>query len=176
MTLPYIIFTTAYDDRQFLMSAIKLQAVDYLLKPISKGELQSAIQKVKTVTTGRQQPSEQTTDKLTFRTSTGRMIVSPNDIAYIKAARNYAVLVGFRGEEMLLNNLSTLERELSPKNFARIDRSTIVNLNIITQINTRRPACTFRNANGTEIELELTKVGIDTLLGLTRTGLIPTQS
>lgn len=168
MPLPYIIFTTAYDNRQFLMSAIKLQAVDFLLKPISKGELQSAIQKVKAITIDRQQSSEQATDKITFRTSTGRMIVSPNDIAYIKAARNYAVLVGFKGEEMLLNNLTTLEQELDSKNFARIDRSTIVNLNTICQINTRHPACTFKMADGTEIDLELTKVGIDTLLNLTR--------
>ena len=43
MPLPAIIFTTAYDDRNYLMNAIKFQAVDYLLKPVSPEELSAAI-------------------------------------------------------------------------------------------------------------------------------------
>lgn len=173
MPLPYIIFTTAYDDRQYLMSAIKLQAVDYLLKPVGKGELAQAIQKVTAMKT---KEWEGASGRITLRTSTGLMMISASDIAYIKAARNYAVLVGTKGEEMLISNLSALEQELSPKGFARIDRSTLVNLNTITQLNTRRPACTFKMTDGTEIEAELTKVGIETLMELTRTKVTPTRS
>ena len=46
MPLPHVIFTTAYDNREYLMKAIKLQAVDYLIKPIDPGELALAIGKV----------------------------------------------------------------------------------------------------------------------------------
>ena len=46
ISLPHIIFTTAYADRKYLMSAIKLSAVDYLLKPVDKNELALAISKV----------------------------------------------------------------------------------------------------------------------------------
>ena len=44
--LPYVIFTTAYNDRHYLMSAIKLSAVDYLIKPIDQSSLSIAIAKV----------------------------------------------------------------------------------------------------------------------------------
>ena len=46
ITLPYVIFTTAYSDSKYLMSAIKLSAVDYLVKPIGKAELSHAMAKI----------------------------------------------------------------------------------------------------------------------------------
>lgn len=46
MTLPKVIFTTAYAERKYIMGAIKLSAVDYLLKPVDKNELALALAKV----------------------------------------------------------------------------------------------------------------------------------
>ncbi|MBO6217059.1 MAG: response regulator [Prevotella sp.] len=46
MTLPKVIFTTAYAECKYLMGAIKLSAVDYLLKPVDKNELALALAKV----------------------------------------------------------------------------------------------------------------------------------
>ena len=44
-----IIFTTAYDE--FAIKAFKQKSVDYLLKPIEKGELRTAIDKYKSIFT-----------------------------------------------------------------------------------------------------------------------------
>ena len=167
MTLPYVIFTTAYDNPNFLLNAIKLQAVDYLLKPISRDELAAAIDKVLQRLPADEQRSEaqgqgvsagEKQSMLMFRTSTGRSWVDTDRIAYVKAARNYSVLVCFDHEEVVLDNLMTLEAMLAPKGFARVDRSTLVNSGKMTQLNVRRPSCRFRSADGVEIELELSKV------------------
>jgi DNA-binding LytR/AlgR family response regulator len=165
MPLPSVIFTTAYDDRSYLMSAIKLQATDYLLKPISPDELRQAVAKVKRNLPDSPPPLplHPSPAKLAFRTSAGRVWVAPDSIAYVKAARNYAVLVCFDREELLLDSLHAIENMLDPQQFVRVDRSTIINRRAVVKLNTRRMICHLRSADGVELELELTKVAIDHL-------------
>ena len=167
MTLPRVVFTTAYDDRSYLMGAIKLQAADYLLKPVSPAELRQAVEKVKCRQSDASHPSPVTlhpsTPKLAFRTSAGRVWMAPDAIAYVKAARNYAVLVCFDREELLLDSLRAIEAMLDPQQFVRVDRSTIVNRRAVVQLNTRCMVCRLRSADGVELELELSKVAIDHL-------------
>ena len=139
------------------MSAIKLQAVDYLLKPVSVEELKAAVRKAK----GRLAAAEAETG-VPFRTSAGRVWVPPERIAYIKAARNYSVLVCFDHEDMLLDSLSVLESRLDSRQFVRVDRSTIVNRSRLCEINRRRGICRFE-WQGKYVELKLTKVGIERL-------------
>lgn len=161
MALPSVIFTTAYDNPNFLLNAIKLQAVDYLLKPISRDELADAIDKVLQRLPDAKSDAEQRT--FVFRTSAGRSWVDADRIAYIKAARNYSVLVCFDHEEVVLDNLMTLETMLGQENFLRVDRSTIVNCSRITKLNVRRSSCRFRSDDGIEIDLELSKVAVEHL-------------
>ncbi len=167
MPLPSVIFTTAYDDRSYLMNAIKLQAADYLLKPVSPAELRQAVEKVKRRQPDALHPSPVTLHpsqaKLAFRTSAGRVWVVPDSIAYVKAARNYAVLVCFDHEELLLDSLHAIEAVLDPQQFVRVDRSTIVNRRTVVQLNTRSMVCRLRSADGVELKLELSKVAIDHL-------------
>lgn len=158
MPLPLIIFTTAYEDRNYMMSAIKLQAADYLLKPISLQELTEAIGKVK------ERIAARGGHRTCLRTATGILYAETSQIAYIKAARNYSVLVCFDREEMLLDNLITLEQQLDETLFVRIDRSTIVNRQAICMINKAHMTCQFRSAKGEELKLQLTKVGLERLM------------
>lgn len=157
MTLPAVIFTTAYDDRNYLMSAIKFQAVDYLLKPIDVEELKAAVHKVPDKVA-----ATEVDVRMSFRTSAGKVWVAPERIAYIKAARNYSVMVCFDHEDMLLDSLSVLESQLDSRQFVRIDRSTIVNRSRLCEINKRRCSCRFE-CGGSYVELKLTKVGLERL-------------
>lgn len=158
MALPAIIFTTAYDDRSYLMSAIKLQATDYLLKPVSPQELAVAIGKVKA------RINERWEHRVELRTAAGVVRMGTSQIAYIKAARNYSVLVCFDHEEMLLDSLIALEQQLDAQVFVRIDRSTIVNQHAISRIDKRHMTCHFVSVEGIEVKLPLTKVGLDRLM------------
>lgn len=164
--LPDIIFTTAYSDRKYLMNAIKLQAVDYLIKPIDKKELAMALARV--VTRAEQKSNSlhriPTQHRMTFRTASGKLFVTPDKIAYLRADGNYSTLHTFAADEQILESLASLERRLSDGMFVRIDRSTIINIERVYKLNVQRRICQLASEDGTTLlELELSKTAMDTL-------------
>lgn len=168
--LPHIIFTTAYSDRKYLMNAIKLQATDYLMKPVDKGELALALAKVVSphpsaaAASAKDAGSGGTDGRMSFRTASGRLFVACDKIAYVRADGNYSVLYTFTAEEQVMESLASLERRLSGGPFARIDRSTIVNTDRVYKLNLQRRLCLLTSADGaTMLELELSKAALDTL-------------
>lgn len=88
------------------------------------------------------------------------------DIAYIRADGNYSRIVAFQTQDTVLESLATLEQTLNNDTFMRIDRSTIVNVKNIYKLNTKRRLCTFRSAEGVDIDFELSKVGINMLIDI----------
>ena len=161
--LPYVIFTTAYSDRKYLMSAIKLSAVDYLLKPIDKGELAHAIAKAADRAVVETTATSSLPENLSLKSVNGKIFVAVDDIAYIKADGNYANICTFHGQDLILESLMTLEQRLPANTFARVDRSTIVNLQRVYRLNHQQHTCILLSANGCELRLELTKSGMEKL-------------
>ncbi len=164
--LPHIIFTTAYNDREYLMKAIKLQAVDYLLKPIDRNELAIAISKI--VNLHQQETATPTsnadTERKLFKTANGHLFISPDDILYICADGNYAVVTTTTDEVMVTESLIVIESRLKSDVFIRADRKSIINKRHIYRINTKKNTCIFRSTDGTEKELSLSQRGIRLLL------------
>lgn len=161
MPLPYVIFTTAYADRRYLLSAIKLDAVDYLIKPIDKNELAIAVSII--IEHEERLQNDSSPARLSFRTANGKMYVQPNDIAFIEADGNYARITTFFDTEDILESLAALTRSLDPDIFVRTDRSTIVNIQLISKINIRRRLCIMRDTEGHTLTLQLSKSSLDTL-------------
>src|SRR5436309_334506 len=87
--MPHVIFVTAYD--QFAVEAFRLEAMDYLLKPLEKGRLAETIERARRVihekrpsesqTTARPSPAA-TRTKLLVRNSNRQFIVDANDMVY----------------------------------------------------------------------------------------------
>jgi DNA-binding LytR/AlgR family response regulator len=158
--LPYVIFTTAYSDREYLMSAIKLSAVDYLLKPIGKAELAHAIAKAADRAT-RSNPPE-APEKLSFKSVNSRLFLTINDIAGFKAEGNYATLISFEGNYLVLENLLSLEKRLQGKGrFLRADRSTIINVERVRSIG--QHSCALASPDGRTVEIPVSNNGISAL-------------
>ena len=166
MPLPYIIFTTAYSERKYLLSAIKLGAVDYLLKPIDKAQLAYAIAKA----AGRAQSEAPTPlpehERISFKSVNGKIRVAVSDIAYFKAEGNYVQMITFSGEDMILENLLSLEQRLPQHSFVRADRSTIVNTAKIYRLNNQQHTCTLQADDGRLRQLKLSKSGIQLLMSI----------
>ena len=161
--LPYVIFTTAYSDREYLMSAIKLSAVDYLLKPVGKAELSHAIAKVTDRAAASAAARGEMPEKLVFKSVNAKLFLPADDIAAFRAEGNYATLITFNGEHLLLENLLSLEQRLSGGPFLRADRSTIVHVGKVCRLDQQQRTCTLQSADGRTLEIPLSKSGIDTL-------------
>lgn len=126
-----IIFTTAYD--QYAIEGFRLNALDYLLKPISYTEFLQASNKAlewfKLVDT--------TETSSIFVKSGYRMEkIELNDILYIENQKDYVKfhLDGVSEPVSSLMSMQSLDEKLPPKQFMRVHRSFIVNLNKIKTI------------------------------------------
>lgn len=139
--MPAVIFVTAYDA--FAVKAFEVNALDYLLKPVTRERLAAALERVRQQSHAREQLTpERLTALLESLASTrapgvgrlivrevGRIVVVPTtDVDWIEGADYYAKLhVGPR-VHLLREPLSSLERRLDPSRFLRVHRSAIVNL------------------------------------------------
>ena len=170
IALPYVIFTTAYSDRNYLLSAIKLQAVDYLLKPIGKEELAHALAKARAryLEAAVRTVRPDMPDKLVFKAVSSILFVADDDIASFRAEGNYATLVGYGGEDLILESLLSLERRLDASRFVRVDRSTIINLGHVNRLNPQERSCTLQSPAGRTLTIKLSKNGMESLLAKVR--------
>jgi len=145
-----VIFTTAYD--KYALRALKASAVDYLLKPIDIEDLANAIQKAlfwkklgeadkakNNINSGRLSSLEENLDginkitKINLPNSNGFQILDTNDIIYVTADSNYSVFhLNTQKSIIVSKHLKEYEEILENSGFYRIHKSTLINLNYLT--------------------------------------------
>jgi DNA-binding LytR/AlgR family response regulator len=133
-TLPYppkAIFTTAHKD--FAIEAFELDAIDYLLKPISFERFLKAVNKFCNITNFEMVPLDQPAGFVYFRSDRKMVKVFLEDIQYVESFRDYVLIhrendSGLRIKQTLNNVENMLPHHL----FMRIHRSFIVSVNKIT--------------------------------------------
>jgi two-component system, LytTR family, response regulator len=139
-----VIFVTAYDE--YAINAFKLNAIDYILKPISIAELRNAYEKLKDKITYKKiisssrvsyrELSAEITNKLkphkiTLKDINTTEVVDFKDIYFVEAQSSYSRIVylkrGVFKEMVLSNPLSDYEELLPADQFYRIHRSYLIN-------------------------------------------------
>jgi len=137
-----IIFTTAYD--QYAIQAFKVNAIDYLLKPIKKVELERSIQKFKnwanteTFNYGKladilkkNKPSQ----RFLLKVGQRLRLVDTADAAYFFSEDKITFLVDWKGQRFALDqSLEKLEESLDPQQFFRVNRQFIIHLKSIGEM------------------------------------------
>lgn len=137
---PKVIFTTAY--RKYAVEGFELDAVDYILKPISLERFLKAVNKVLQTNLSATQTAKDTKEIhaepnrfLYFRVDRKMVKVLLNDILYIEGLKDY-VKIFITGKTIVTKHvLSTLEGMLPSEEFLRIHRSYIVAINKIDSYN-----------------------------------------
>ena len=135
-----IIFTTAYNE--YAVEGFKLDAVDYLLKPISYADFLKAANKAKELFEMRHNAKETVSmnqDYLFVKSEYRVIRIKFEDIKYIESQREYVCIHLTDGTSIMTLLSMKLVEERLPKNyFMRVHRSFIVNLNKITVIERQR--------------------------------------
>ncbi len=145
--LPAIIFVTAYD--RFALKAFELHALDYLLKPFDLRRFQKALQrareniKLKQTEDLSQRLSSLLAElksepkhphRLAIKSGDRVMLVRVDDIDWVEAADNYVELHIGTESHLLRETLTALAARLAPDKFLRVNRSTIVNVERIKEL------------------------------------------
>ncbi|WP_276500121.1 LytR/AlgR family response regulator transcription factor [Terrimonas pollutisoli] len=134
-----LIFVTAYNE--FALKAFRFSALDYLVKPLDTSELQEAVKKAEKhqrVDQGQiellrsQLQRQQQPQKIAVPFHTGVVFVELKDLVYCEAEGNYTKLVLTGGKTYLLSKtLREVQEVLEERNFLRVHRQYIINLDHI---------------------------------------------
>ncbi|MFO7719161.1 MAG: LytTR family DNA-binding domain-containing protein [Gillisia sp.] len=148
-----VIFTTAYDE--YALRAFKLNSVDYLLKPIDDQELHVAVEKYKNLRDryGAEQPElvqlnfedikkllihpldREYKQRFTVKVGQHLKMIPSEDISCFYSENKGTYLRTEEGRNYLLETtLESLENDLCPKTFFRVNRKFFLNINYIQDI------------------------------------------
>jgi two-component system, LytTR family, response regulator len=144
--MPAVVFVTAHD--QYAIRAFEVNAIDYLLKPVTGGRFMQSLARAKArLRTSEPYRENQILALLETIASPSRYLnrvavlsagktsfVYVEHVDWIRAAENYAELHVAQASHLLHVAMNTLEKSLDPEMFVRIHRSLIVNLRRIKEI------------------------------------------
>ncbi len=140
-----LIFTTSYD--QYAIKAIRFSALDYLLKPIDREELQNAVKKAMQVL-DRPLPQQfevlmqklnktgtgNGSQKIALPTMEGLLLIAIDSIISCASDRNYTILYLKEKQKMVISRpLKEMEELLEDHSFLRVHHSYLVNLKEINK-------------------------------------------
>jgi two-component system, LytTR family, response regulator len=136
---PKVIFTTAFE--QYAFAGFKVDALDYLLKPVSYSEFLNAVNKAKRwyEHTEKNTPPE-TRNSIFVKADYKLVQIEFNTILYIEGLKDYVkfCLEGNEKSVLSLMSMKSLEENLPENRFMRVHRSFIVNLDKIKTIERNR--------------------------------------
>ena len=138
-----VIFTTAYDE--YAVKAFRVNAIDYLLKPVKKEELEASIDRVRAgavvsdhgqrATDAEEGSSRAPIKRFLIRYGEHFKVVDVGEIAYIHSYDKSTFLRTREGRDLPLDeSLDRLEMQLDPEKFFRINRQVITRIDSIKEL------------------------------------------
>lgn len=149
--LPHFILTTAFD--QYAVEAFRLEALDYLLKPVEKERLAETVARARRIIEDKHQAQEKAADaaaaanplpvakstiqrsKLLVRSNNRNLMVDAQDLIYATIDDGMITVVTsqFEGQSNY-RTIEELQSNLDPNLFWRVHRSFLVNINKIKEV------------------------------------------
>ncbi|MCB0763447.1 MAG: LytTR family DNA-binding domain-containing protein [Flavobacteriales bacterium] len=135
-----VVFCTAYDE--YALQAFRVNAVDYLLKPIKRTELADAVDRARKGGAvrdlgklGGPGVGPALVKRFLIRYGDHFKVVEPKDIAYIHSLQKNTFLRTKEGRDLPMDeSLDKLEPQLDPEEFTRLNRQLIVHIDSIKEL------------------------------------------
>jgi two-component system response regulator LytT len=140
---PHIIFSTAFD--QYAVEAFRLDAMDYLLKPVDRERLEQTVSRARKIVVDRiiepALPAAPTArpntgfTKLLLKSGPRNLIIDPQELIYATIDAGVITLITAQTEgQANFRTLEELQAAIDPDLFWRAHRSFIVNINKIREV------------------------------------------
>lgn len=137
---PMVIFTTAYPN--YALDGFELNALDYLLKPISLERFMKAVNKAqeqfdlhhREAVSSTAEAGEEGSNFIFVKADKKLVKVNYDDILYIEGLKDYVIIRMDQDRVITLQTMKSLEAKMPQDRFKRIHRSYIVNLDRINAV------------------------------------------
>src|SRR4051794_36124618 len=154
-----VIFVTAYNE--YMLNALHISALDYLLKPVDIEELKNALTRLRKKISLHENPlpkkeqlellgdalrDQHAPKRLAVATMQGIIFLRINEIIRVEALSNYSTFYLVNKQKIMVSKtLKEFEPVLTLQNFFRVNRSCIVNTDYIVK---------YKNEDGGVLELQ----------------------
>ena len=136
-----LIFTTAHDE--FALKAIKVSALDYLLKPVDKDELITAVDKVRESRKGNQLEDKlqslftnlkDKNDKISIAADGKIYLLERDDVIMLKSDKSYTTIFLKDDKKIVVSKtLKEVEKKFDYSEFYRVHNSYLININHVKE-------------------------------------------
>lgn len=152
-----VIFVTAFNT--YTVDALRINALDYLLKPVDDDELQCAIDRLQEKLAKKKifmadfpEPLSGSR-RIALPTAEGVYLVKKADIMRVEAMSNYSTFCLAEGKKIIVSKtLKEFEQVLTDAFFIRISRSVIANLDYVAKYR-KGDGGTLEFVDGAEVEV-----------------------
>ncbi len=135
--IPLIVFQTAYSE--FGVNAYDINAIDYLLKPISRERFKQSLDKITKVMNSSQyliQKNELVKDVLSVKSGDTIKVIKIDNIYKISIKEGFSFIFTEKSEYFSDKSLNYYENYLNNMGFYRISRNDLINIKYITKLHT----------------------------------------
>lgn len=132
-----VVFTTAYDE--YALKAIKVSALDYILKPVDKDDLLLVFKKVSESLLDVPFSSDVTAsgfvlDRISVSADGKIYVIKPDDVIMLKSDKSYTTIFTIDGKEIVVSKtLKEVEKKFVNRTFYRVHNSYLININHVQE-------------------------------------------
>lgn len=129
--VPQVIFTTAYDE--YAVKSFEVNALDYLLKPITSARLQGAVEKARQHSTNQDKTLVQNS-RFFVKDKEQCWLVELKQVQLFESIGNYTRLYFEQHKPMIYKSLSQIENRLPNGLFFRANRTELINMQFVANV------------------------------------------